>query len=462
MAALGAGATPPDVEVVIVGGGLAGLSAAVRLAARGVRVLVIEARSRLGGRATSFPDRDTGAMVDNGQHVLLGCYRETFAFLDVIGAVDRVHLQPRLRVTMVDERGVKTRLAGLPLPSPFDALAGIATWDALGWRDRIACLRMARPLRAAQRHLRRGTPVVPAAPGETVEAWLVRHGQTARLRHMLWEPLALAALNQPAEIAAAPAFARVLAEMFGPTPRASAIGLPTRPLHELYAAPAREYVEGRGGAVRTGAPARVEIAGGRVVVASGAERWAPRATVVAVPWFALPALFSGETAPLAPILTRARATGASPIVSVNLWYDRPVMDDPFVGLPGGRLQWAFDKSAAFGPGCVSLVASGAASHVDRTNPELVSAADEELRSALAIGAGVRLLRGSVVREPRATFSLAPGQPDRPGTRTAVPGLFLAGDWIATGLPATIESAVRSGHAAADAVLDGVPDLRPSP
>jgi predicted NAD/FAD-dependent oxidoreductase len=212
--------------------------------------------------------------------------------------------------------------------------------------------------------------------------------------------------------------------------------------------------------VRTGATAGVEIGSDHVVVSSGGEHWTPGAVVVAVPWFVLPALFTGEVTALESICARARATKASPIVTVNLWYDRPVMDEPFVGLPGRPLQWVFDKSGAFdGAPYVSLVASGASDLLDLTNARLVALADEDVRRALPSGRDATLVRGSVVREPRATFSLAPGQPERPSTRTAIAGLFLAGDWIATGLPATIEGAVRSGHAAADAVLS---DRRAAP
>jgi predicted NAD/FAD-dependent oxidoreductase len=144
-----------------------------------------------------------------------------------------------------------------------------------------------------------------------------------------------------------------------------------------------------------------------------------------------------------------------PIVTVNLWYDRQVMDEPFVGLPGRAMQWVFDKRLAFGERAshLSLVSSGACAIAGRTNSELIHLAAGEIRRSLPGAAAAQVVRATVVRERRATFSLAPGQPRRPGTRTNVPGLFLAGDWIDTGLPATIEGAVLSGHAAARAVLE---------
>jgi len=441
-------------DAIVVGAGFAGLSAAVRLTKRGARVLVLEARGRLGGRATSFEDRETGEAVDNGQHVLLGCYTDTWAFLSDIGAQDHVRLDAALAVTMIDRAGTRTRLSCPSLPPPFHLLAGVIDWSALGWRDRLSILRMRTPLKLAQRQMKPGAGAIAASPGETVENWLIRNGQTARLREMLWEPLALAALNQPSSQAAAPPFARVLAEMFGPDPKAAAIALPTRPLHDAYAEPARAYIEARGGTVRTGAPAVVHVRGPRVShVESGADRWASASVVSAVPWYALGDLVRGDTAPLEPILARARAMAASPIVTVNLWFDRPLFDEPFIGLPGRAMQWVFDKRSIVGGGSshLSLVSSGASPLVARTNAELIDHAHQELLDALPAARRARRLRATVVREPRATFSLAPGQPERPGTSTPVHGLHLSGDWIATGLPATIESAVRSGHAAAEAV-----------
>jgi zeta-carotene desaturase len=442
-------------EVVVVGGGFAGLSAAARLGASGVPALVLEARSRLGGRATAFADRETGELVDNGQHVLLGCYHETFAFLRRIGAAEHVQLQPQLSVSMIDSSGQRSRLACPSLPPPLHLLAGILEWDALGWRDRLAALQMAGPLKRARRELRPGGRTIAASPGETVEQWLIRNGQTNRIREMLWNPLALAALNQPADRAAAPVFARVLAEMFGSGAEAAAIGLPTKPLHQFYAEPARNYLERLGGAVRLGAAAVVKPARephARFDVEASGTTWSPRAVIAAVPWHALPDVVGACFATGEELLDRARRTASSPIVTVNLWFDRPLIDEAFLGLPGRTMQWVFNKQASGGAFHLSLVSSGASALVSMTNQDLTRLAETELLEALPGARAARLVRAAVVREPRATFSLAPGQPARPPVATSVRGLFLAGDWIDTGLPATIESAVRSGHQAADLAL----------
>ena len=448
-------------DVVVIGGGCAGLSAAVRLASRGARPLVVEARSRLGGRATALPDRETGELVDNGQHVLLGCYRETFAFLREIGASGNVRLERQLAVTMIDRGGRRSRLSCPPLPPPMHLLAGVLEWSALSWRDRLSIAAMATPLRNARRELA-GDPVKAASPDETVEQWLVRNGQTPRLRELLWNPLALAALNQPVDHAAAPPFARVLAEMFGGDAGGAAIALPLVPLHLMYAEPAREYIERHGGKVRTGAAAKLTTSANGDAVAGirlGDETVQIDRVVSTVPWYGFGDLFEREPQALRATIDRARRMASSPIVSVNLWFDRPVIDEPLIGLPGRTMQWAFDKGIGDDHGDharartshVSLVSSGADAMLARDNDDLIRVAHDELLDALPASRAARLLRATVVREPRATFSLAPGQPARPPAETGVRGLVLAGDWIDTGLPATIESAVRSGHRAADAI-----------
>jgi len=440
-------------DVIVIGAGFAGLSAAVRLTRRGARVLVLEARSRLGGRATAFADRDTGELVDNGQHILMGCYRETLAFLRDIGAQDNVRLDPQLAVTMIDRAGRRTRLSCPALPAPLHLVAGILEWEALSWRDRLSVLGMATPLKNARRELE-GSAVKAASPDETVENWLIRNGQTPRLRELLWDPLALAALNQPPQQAAAPLFSRVLAEMFSDDPRAAAIALPTRPLHLMYAEPAREYIESHGGAVRTGAVSTIVLSadGGAVAgVRIGGDTVQASQIISSVPWFALAELFDEAPPALDGVLDRARRMTSSPIVTVNLWFDRRVLDLPFVGLPGRAMQWVFDKSLILGEDSshVSLVSSGAAEILAETNIELVHRAHQELLDALPDVRAAKLVQATVIREPRATFSLAPGQPARPSTETGLQGFLLAGDWTATGLPATIEGAVRSGNRAAD-------------
>ena len=444
--------TGPD--IVVIGAGFAGLSAAAVLAEQGARVLVLEARPQLGGRATAFPDRTSGELVDNGQHVLFGCYRETFAFLDRVGALDNVRRQPSLAVPYIDAVGRRTVLRCPPLPSPLHLVAAVLDWDAMPWRDRLSVLRLAGPLRKARRELESVGRVSVAPAGTTVSEWLREHGQGPKLRSWLWEPLAVAALNQPPEVAAAAPFVRVLAEMFGPDPSDAALVLPARPLHLMYAEPARRFIEDRGGSVRTNALARVIVNDERVagVDVRGESILCPN-VICAVPWYGLKGVFGGQPPPdMHDTVAAADETGSMPIVTVNLWYDRRVMDEPFVGLPGRAMQWVFDKRLAFGSDAshLSLVASGAEALAREDAPALIARAVREVAEAIQGARQAAFVRGTVIREKRATFSLAPGQPQRPRVETAVRGLTLAGDWIDTGLPGTIESAVVSGHWAAGA------------
>ena len=187
------------------------------------------------------------------------------------------------------------------------------------------------------------------------------------------------------------------------------------------------------------------------------ERFRAPHVIAAVPWFGLRTLFgSSPPAELEPLFGVVAGMVPMPIVTVNLWYDRTIMQEAFVGLPGRTLQWVFDKRIAFGGRAshLSLVSSGATEIVAKTNGELAALAAKEVEAALPAAQGVWPVRATVVREKQATFSLAPGQPPRPGQQTPVRNLVLAGDWTDTGLPATIEGAVVSGHAAAAAIIGG--------
>lgn len=453
--------------VVVIGAGCAGLSAAVRLADAGIPVVVVEEAPRLGGRATAFVDRETGERVDNGQHVLFGCYRETYAFLRRIGTAGLAPLQPRLELTMIGSDGAQARLKCPKLPAPWHLVAGVLGWRGLPFRDRRSAL----GLRHVINEIRRDGPAAVAArvpADQTVDQWLTAHGQSERLSEWLWHPLALAALNQSPAVAVAGPFVRVLGELFSSDPASAAVGLPAVPLDDLYAAPARAFIEARGGSVHVKAPARVELNGAGAVAAvyAGGTRIETSSVISAVPWFAFSRLWARDTPPPALQATadHAAATGSSSIVTINLWLDGPALEPGtrFVGLVGGTAQWIFDKSALWDAraGHVSVVVSGADAIVRADNAEITDAITRQIRRALPQLANRRVTRSVVVREHRATFSLAPGAPPRPAAETALPGFYLAGDWTDTGLPGTIESAVASGHHAAELVTRRIRRSRP--
>ena len=462
-------------DVIVIGAGVAGFSAATALADAGARVLVLEARPGLGGRATAFNDPETGERVDNGQHILMGCYDDTLKLLERIGASDRVRWQAGLALAMIDRQGHESVLKLPPLPSPLHLLGGVLAWDALSWRERLSILRIGAASGPAKAGRYIGTAPVsapmfapmwrpalagpdsmwrPALAGpsrETVRDWLTRHGQAPRLCELFWEPLALAALNQSIDQAAASYFVAVLEQMFGPDPAAASLVIPAVPLDEMYAEPARAWLEARGHEVRVNAPAKVAIADGRVTGVRVRGEHVPAPTVIStVPWHALGALFDAPPAALAATLANASALASLPIVTVNLWFDRPVMHEPLIGLPGRAFQWVFDRRAIVGGSGshLSMISSGAEAIVSMTNEALIATALADVRSALPATRVAVVRKGLAVREKRSTFSLAPDAPPRPQTATAIAGLLLAGDWVDTGLPATIESAAVSGHRAA--------------
>lgn len=444
------------VDAVVIGAGSAGLAAAVRLSGAGATVAVVEQAPRLGGRTTSFVDRDSGERIDNGQHVLFGCYRETYAFLAETGAAELAPLARTLSLTIAGgPEGRRHTLTCPDLPSPWHLAVGLMLWDAVPFAERLA-LRHLEPLFDAVRVEGAEAASLRVDSSLTVTGWLDAQHQGPELRRWLWHPLVYAALNQGPDAAAARPFVRVLAEMFGPRPEDSAIGLPTVPLDDLIAAPAIRLVESRGGTLLSRRPAKIVTGGERLQHVKVGDTLVRAGIVVsAVPWHAFHALWD-EMPPrsLAEVSANATAMKASPIVTVNLWFDRDVMGGhQVIGLADGTMHWFFGRQAITGQGAhVSSVTSGAADILRLKNDEIVARALADARRALPSAERATLVRAVVVREPRAGFSLAPDAPDRPGPITPLHGFFIAGDWTDTGLPATIEGAVKSGHAAASAVL----------
>ncbi len=443
-------------KVAVVGGGFAGFAAAVALQERRHEVVLLERRGVLGGRATSSPDAVGGEDVDNGTHLMVGAYAATLDLVRRAGASDLLLAQENLKLEWVDGRGV-TALDCPPLGAPFHLLAGL-----VGLRVPLAVKLQAIRLGLAVRFGRR-------PEGLTLAEYFRRCGQGEAARRLLWDPLALAILNEPVERAAAVLFHRVYQEAFLRDHRASRLVFLRRGWGVLVERIAR-YFEGRGGVVKRGA--RVEglvLDGGRATGVRYAQRAATReelaagrapvpgveradAVVTAVPAPALRDLLSDEWRGRPPFAALERF-GASPIVSVEAWLDRVVVDRPMLGLRQGEMEWVFDKGRLYGregaPQHLAFIVSAAYRTAPKTHAELVAAAEDALRRSLPAMAGATIERALVRREPLATFASSPDlERLRPGPDTPIAALFLAGDWTDTGLPATIEGAVRSGERAA--------------
>lgn len=418
-------------RVAVIGGGWSGIGAAVTLAAGGARVVVFEAARQLGGRARRVTI--DGVDVDNGQHILVGAYTETLRLMKAVG-VDPEACFLRLPLELRTATGF--RLKAAPLPAPLHLAVGLLAARGLSFPDRLRAARFVGRLRRDGFRL---------PQDDSVAALLAGHGQTAPLRQLVWEPLCVAALNTPPEHASAQVFANVLRDTLGGPPPASDLLLPRRDLGTLFPEPAARFVTERGGEVRLGAPVRALAVGAEGVTLDADALPFDRAIVACGPHHASALL--ATDARLGGIATQIDALEYEPIYTVYLQYPETTsLPFAMLGFTGGLLQWAFDRGALCGHrGLIAGVLSASGRHEALTRPGLAAAIHGELAAALPGLPAPRWTR--VIAERRATFSCRPDLA-RPANRTPVDRIVLAGDYVASDHPATLESAVRSGVAAA--------------
>ena len=439
-------------DILVIGGGFAGLAASVALAESGRRVRLLEQKPHLGGRARSFLDSTTGCTVDNGQHIFMGCYHATKRFLSTIGTLDRVRFQERLTVHFLDRDGRLSRLECSDLPSPWHMLFGVLHSGSFTFRHKLEVLRLGIALQ--QRSATQDGP-----KGLSVREWLTGLGQSERLQRNFWDLLCIAALNEDPEIANAALFERVLRLALFTSPADSRLGIARVGLSEVYVDAAADFIRAKGGRVECGCGVSgLLVCQGhcRGVLLSTGEQVEAESVVSAVPCFQLASLLPGELLRREPFFAALIFLRPAPIISINLWFDRPITDLDFAGLRGATAQWLFNrgKIADRRDGYVTLVLSGAYRQIAKSKDELLATALRELGDFFPEAGQAHLLHSLVIKERFATFSpTCEAEELRPAARTPVRGLFLAGDWTATGLPATIEGAVQSGYAAAQAMKD---------
>ncbi|MDX6312260.1 MAG: hypothetical protein QOF44_1724 [Streptomyces sp.] len=445
---------PPGAAAVVVGGGLAGTSAALALADAGLRVTLLEGRPRLGGLAFSFKRGDL--TVDNGQHVFLRCCVAYLRFLDRIGAADLVTLQDRLDVPVLDAEGLRLgRLRRTALPVPLHLAASLATYPHLSLTERASVGRAALALRGLN-------PRDPALDAVDFGSWLREHGQSPRTVEALWDLVGIATLNATAADASLGLAAMVFKTGLLSDPGAADIGWASAPLGELHDGRAREALDKAG--VRTVLRARASRVAREgdgpweVEAETGpgrAERITADAVVLAVP--------QRETYDLLPegALDDPEALlriGTAPILNVHVIYDRKVLRQRFFAAIGSPVQWVFDRTEHSGMNpdegqYIALSQSAAQDEIDLPVAELRDRYLPELERLLPAARGATVRDFFVTRERTATFAPTPGVGAlRPGPHTRAPGVYLAGAWTATGWPATMESAVRSGLQASRAAL----------
>jgi squalene-associated FAD-dependent desaturase len=434
--------------VVIVGGGLSGLAAAVRLSAREIPVILFEQKPALGGRAYSFLDPTTGETIDNGQHVLIAGYERTMQFLEMIGTRNLLAVQSAPSILFHHPQRGFQRFAIPRLPSPFHLIAGVLRCNLFSLADRW-------------RILRAGLSVKTVGDSKikdlTVDQWLEYAGQSAECKRSFWEPLAVSIMNEHIATASALIFVRSLRKAFLAGRRNASLAIPMVGLSELYVEQAQKFITLHGGKVFCGADVvEVLFDGSRVsgVRLRGNEIINCSALILAVPNTKLASLLPPELS-RQPAFSAMHDVSTSPIVSIHLWFETDAMPDEFVGLIGRRVQWVFNKrklNKATGPGGhVSAVISAAHEFVGLSNDELIQLTMEDVRSAYP-SLPERPTHAVVIREKRATFSCTPAVEQlRPSQKTHMPNLFLAGDWTDTGYPATIEGAITSAEQCANLV-----------
>ncbi|MGH9602078.1 MAG: hydroxysqualene dehydroxylase HpnE [Terriglobales bacterium] len=445
--------------VAVVGGGLAGLSAACALADTGFRVTLLERRPYLGGRASSYEHPATGGVVDNCQHVLLGCCTNLIDFYRRTSVEEKIRWYDRLN--FVEPGGRTWHLQPSALPAPFHYSPAFLRMAFLSTADKLAIARAMMKLMAS----------APPETGQHFLGWLQDHGQTPGAVDRFWKVVLVSALNEDLDRMSVHYAAQVFRESFLKSAPAGRMGVPTVPLTELYRAGAN-YIEARGGEVRLRCAVESlcpEANGIRLAIPGG--ELAADFAVMAAPFDALLKMLpaTAEASGLRALLARFET---SPITGIHFWFDREISDLDHAVLLDRTIQWMFHKSriltARDGTGSyVELVVSSSKALLEKSRNEILDLSLRELKEFFPAVAAATVVKATVIKEVHATYSALPRSDEyRPDAETAWPRVFLAGDWTLSGWPATMEGAVRSGYRAAEAVVHAaggsnrflVPDL----
>ena len=431
-------------KVIVIGGGFAGLSAASFLADSGSKVELIEVSPKLGGRAYSFYDDETGSVIDNGQHILMGCYKETLKFLKLIGAEKNFSYQERLKVDFLNDNGKHFRLEATQPFYPLNHLFGLLNFEALSFSDRLKILKFFVKLYFySDEELKK----------LTVHQWFLLEGQNEKIREAFWDFLAVGALNTSTTKASAKAFADIIKEIFSKGNKASTIILPLKGLTESYCNEAQSFIEKKGGIINLSEQVTgFEIENNEVKKIITSKRTIADFNYVisSVPWFAIKTFevsvgqTVGEPRRFLPDVNLNFEH--SSILTIHIWIKENKLQEDFYALIGSPLNWIFNHKDH-----ITLVKSDANDIIDKSKEELFEMAVAELKKYAGIEKE-EIKSYKVIKEKRATFVPNNETIDkRPNTKTIIKNLFLAGDWVNTGLPSTIEGAVKSGRSAMEEI-----------
>lgn len=441
-------------SVAVIGGGVAGMTAACALAEAGFNVQLIERRGYLGGRASSYLHPGVNEVIDNCQHALIGAYTNLIGFYRRIGADRKIHWSSE--ITMIEPGGRRSVLGPSPLPAPMHGMPRLLTAHAFSMADKLS---LARAFTAIL--LGRGND-----PNESLADWLRRHKQSNGAMERFWRLVIASALNSDLDQIAVSYASMVIRGLFMDSASAGAMGASTVPLSDLYRG-VPEFLESRGGAVRLNANVESvakDAATGKWLLGSGAGPVAADYVVLALPFEGLqklmPKLPTAEGAvALAEKLERHTHW---PICSVHLWFDQPITELESAVLLDREIHWLYNQSLLQNrPGnYVELVVSASRSFASLDRQSAIDLALRELAEFFPRMRDAKLRKAALIKEIRATFGVPPGiEAARPPSKSPWPNIFLAGDWIQTGWPSTMESAARSGHLAAEAICATVGDTR---
>ena len=441
----------------MIGGGLAGLAAGVALAEAGWRVQLFEQKPFLGGRATSYVLPD-GEHVDNCQHVTLGCCTNLADFYKRVGSGDKIKFFDRL--LFLDPEGRRGAMQAGILPAPFHMTGSFATFAPLTLSDKLSIARAMLSILLAKGK----TADLEENGGSSMLEWLKRRGQTKGAIERFWRVVLVSALDEELDRTDARFGVDVFWKAFLSSKMGYRMGVPVVPLRELYAG-CKAEIEKRGGEVVLRSPARsLKMQNGLIsgVQFDEGREASTDAYVFAVPHTALAELLPESVKQGDSALSGMDNIKVAPITGVHLWFDRAVMDEPFVTLLDTTTQWIFNKTRLYGDTegktaaggqYLQLVISASYDLLQKPRQEIIDLCMKELCQALPRAKEAKLVKATVIKEAAATFSPQPGVDRwRPKQATSVANLFLAGDWTDTGWPATMEGAVRSGYLAAEAVL----------
>ena len=432
-----------NLRVAVVGGGLAGLAAGCALAGSGFRVTLFERRPYLGGRASSYQHPGTGEVVDNCQHVLLGCCTNLIQFYERLGVEDKIRWYDRL--TFLEPGGRASVIESSMLPAPFHNAPAFLRASCLNLSDKLT-IGMAMAALA---------PAIPRDSGETFLAWLRRHAQTKQAIERFWKPVLVSALNEELDRMSVPYAAQVVRESFLKSAGAGRMGVPTVPLTDLYSA-AGDYIAGHGGEIRLRCSVESFVTEpDQVKLLPSGEETSFDFVVFAVPFDVLSRILP-QTSGANPLRQALARFETSPITGIHLWFDRQITELDHAVLLDRTIQWMFHKSKLLGRNengsYIELVVSSSKTLVEKSRAEIVELALAELREFFPGARDAKLVKSTVIKEVHATYSPRPGvDVYRPRPETVWTRVFLAGDWTATGWPATMEGAVRSGYMAAESV-----------